>query len=121
MKVLADENVFAPMIEALRKAGHDVTSAGDMGLLGAPDDRIYAAAARGGYVLLTLDKDFTRSRRFNPKRLGGIVVARLFKMRVQDAARILTSAIRSLPPQAVRGRLVIVTREGVRIHSTPYA
>lgn len=121
MRFLADENVYAPMIEALRRAGHTVARAGELGLLGAPDERVFAAAARGRFVLLTLDKDFTRSRRFNPKRVGGIVVGKLFKMPVDEASRILASSIAALSDEAVRGRLVIITRKGVRIRSAPSA
>jgi predicted nuclease of predicted toxin-antitoxin system len=118
VKLLADESVFAPMIEELRRAGHSVADADELGLMGAPDTRVFAAAVRGRYAPLTLDKDFTRARRFNPKRTRGILVAKLFKIPVDRASRILVDAIAALDEEAVRGRLVIITKGGVRIRGT---
>ena len=114
MRVLADESVFAPMVEALRRLGQEVVTAKDAGLLGEPDDRVFAAAVAGKHVLLTLDKDFTRTTLYNPKRCGGIIVARLFRLPVDVATQILIAAMGSLDAVAIRGRVVVVTREGVR-------
>lgn len=119
MKFLADESVFAPMVEGLRRLGHDVRTAKDAGILGQPDERVFAVAISEKRVLLTLDKDFTRTARFNPKRCRGIVVARLFRLPVDEATRILVQAISNLDPEALAGRLVVVTREGVRIGAPP--
>lgn len=117
MRVLADESVFDPRIEALRLAGHEGTSAHAVGLRGKPDDRVYRAAIRGRFVLLTLDKDFTRMSRFNPRRCAAIIVGRRFKLPVRTATRILVEAIGALSESAIRGKLVIITRAGARIRT----
>ena len=114
MKFLADESVFAPMAEALKRLGHDVVTAKDAGLLGQPDERVFARAVADKRVLLTLDTDFTRTR-YNPRRCGGIVVARLFRLPVDEATRILVEAISSMEQTALVGRLAVITREGVRM------
>lgn len=115
MNFLVDESVFAPMAEALKRAEHDVLTAKDAGLLGQPDERIFAQAIADKRVLLTLDTDFTRTARYNPRRCGGIVVARLFRLPVDEATRILVEAISNMDPGALVGRLAVITREGVRM------
>lgn len=117
MRSLANENVFAPMVQALRHAGHWVTTAQEAGLCAADDDRVYRAAVRGRYVLLTLDKDFCRSRRFNPRPTQGIIVGKLYKMPVDEATRVLVSTLAGLSEAAIRGTLVVVTRTGARVRS----
>lgn len=44
MRILANENVFEPIIEFLRKEGHEVISIRDSSLAGATDEEIYRFA-----------------------------------------------------------------------------
>jgi hypothetical protein len=59
----ADENFRKPVVEALRRLGHDVLTAQDAGRagLGIDDDSVLAEAAAAGRILLTQDRrDFIR-------------------------------------------------------------
>src|SRR3990172_5094936 len=98
MKVAADENLFEPIIDYLRKLGHDVLSIRDTSHSGISDDEIYTLACREKRVIMTMDKDFSRILRFPPERCGGIVVVKIYKRPVEE--------------------LVIITPEGVRIRRT---
>jgi predicted nuclease of predicted toxin-antitoxin system len=115
MKILANERVFAPMIAALRADGHHVVTAKDSRLLGARDEEVYRVAVRGQYFLLTMDKDFTKIHRFNPRACAGIIVGKLFKMPVMEATEVLIKTIRELGEEGARSNLVVITREGARI------
>jgi predicted nuclease of predicted toxin-antitoxin system len=55
--LLANENVPAAVIVALRANGHDVASMHETGP-GTPDDQVLALALTEGRNLLTFDKDF---------------------------------------------------------------
>lgn len=57
MRLLADENVEAPVIRQLRAAGHDVLSVSEA-LPGIADEEVLAWASRESCLLLTIDKDF---------------------------------------------------------------
>jgi predicted nuclease of predicted toxin-antitoxin system len=57
MRFLADENLPAPVVRALRALGHDVAYASDT-MRGATDREVLAAAQRELRVLVTFDKDF---------------------------------------------------------------
>lgn len=56
-RLLANENVPAAVIAALRAGGHDVAAMQEDGA-GFPDELVLARALTEGRVLLTFDKDF---------------------------------------------------------------
>ena len=117
MKIIANENVFEPIIDFLRAEGHEVVSVRGSSLAGAPDDEIYKTAVENGYVIVTMDKDFTRTLRFPPDRCGGIIVAKLYKTGVDETTEIFGGFFKTLDENVIRGNLVIITREGVRIRT----
>ena len=115
MKILADENVCDPIVEYLRTAGHSVFDTKRTELAGAPDDEVFARAVKDRLVIVTMDKDFTRMLRFPPARCGGIVVAMLYRMTVDEATAAFRDRFGSLSASQLRGRLTIITRDRVRI------
>lgn len=56
--IYADENVWIPVVEGLRRRGLEVTTAIEADTLGDPDRDQLAHAAANGWVLLTFDDDF---------------------------------------------------------------
>ena len=76
MKILANENLYEPMIDYLRTAGHDVVSCRSRELSGSSDDAVYRKAVAEGRLIVTMDKDFLRMDRFPPSACGGIVVVK---------------------------------------------
>ncbi|WP_255152387.1 DUF5615 family PIN-like protein [Halorarius halobius] len=56
--IYADENVWMPVVEGLRRRDWSVTTAMEEGTLGAPDDEQLAYAADNDWLLLTFDDDF---------------------------------------------------------------
>jgi predicted nuclease of predicted toxin-antitoxin system len=59
MRLIADENIPAGMVAALRAAGHEVVAVAKVAPR-ASDEEVLAAAVAKGLVLLTLDADFGR-------------------------------------------------------------
>lgn len=119
MNFLANENVFQPIVEFLRSEGHEVLDFKRTALAGAPDDAVYERAVRDGLVVVTMDKDFTRMVRFPPNRCGGIIVAKLYRMKLDETTELFKKLFRTLSEDAIRGRLVVMTREGVRFRTAP--
>ena len=76
MKVKLDENVPRSAGAVLAAAGHDVDSVAGENLTGAPDQRIVAAAAAGGRLLITLDRGLGDVRAYPPGSHAGILVLR---------------------------------------------
>ena len=115
MKIFANENLFEPIIDYLRSLGNDVLSIRDCGLSGISDDEVYEKACKENRVIITMDKDFTRIFRFPPERCGGIVVAKIYKRPVDETLTIFRKYYQSIKAEDVKGNLVIITPEGVRI------
>ncbi len=88
MNIIANENVYEPIIEFLRSDGYNVFSIRDSSLSGASDDVIYEKAVKEHLVILTMDKDFSRITRFPPKRCGGIIVVKIYKMTVDKTTEL---------------------------------
>ena len=115
MKIFANENLFEPIIDYLRSLGNDVLSIRDSGLSGISDDDVYKRACKENMVIITMDKDFTRTFRFPPERCGGIVVAKIYKRTVDETLTIFKKIYQSIKEEDIKGNLIIITPEGVRI------
>ena len=75
-KLYSNENFPQPVVEALRKLGHDVLTSQDAGNahLAIPDEDVLEYAVKDGRAVLTLNrKDFIRLRRRAPLHSGIIV------------------------------------------------
>ncbi len=115
MNIIANENVFEPIIEFLRSEGHNVISVRHSSLSGASDDEIYEKAVKEELIILTMDKDFSRIIRFPPQRCGGIIVVKLYKMTVDKTTELFKKNFNTMDKKKIEGQLVIITKDGVRI------
>lgn len=68
MRLLADENLYEPIITHMRSLGHNVLSIRDAGLSGISDDEVYNRACKENRVIITMDRDFARTFRFPPEK-----------------------------------------------------
>lgn len=117
MNILANENLYDPIVHFLIREGHDVLDTKRTALAGAPDEEVFQRAIRDQRVIVTMDKDFTRMLRFPPDRCGGIIVVKLYRLKVDDATALFARQFRALGEQAIRGKLIILTRDAVRIRT----
>jgi len=115
VKIFANENLFEPIIDYLRSLGNEVLSIRDSSLSGISDDDVYEKACKENMVIITMDKDFTRIFRFPPERCGGIVVAKIYKRPVDETLTIFKKYYQSIKEEDIKGNLVIITPEGIRI------
>ena len=76
MRFLANENVEAAIVEALRRAGHDVLEVGRIDP-GIDDEAVVRFADREGRILITNDKDFGGILFLQGKRIPGVLLLRL--------------------------------------------
>ncbi len=114
MKIIADENVFEPIIDFLKDEGHEVINVRTNGLPGMSDDKIYSLAVAQQLVIITMDKDFSRMIRFPPERCGGIIVVKLYRMTVKRVTDLFKRYFRTFEPAKITRKLVIITPEGTK-------
>jgi predicted nuclease of predicted toxin-antitoxin system len=117
MECLADENVEAPIVAALRHAGHDVLYIIDLG--GSPsDNQIIDLACSTGRILLTNDKGFGEQVFRRQRTLPGVV---LLRFRDEDAlvkAQVLSKVMQQFGHQ-LTGMFTVVTLRRVRMRALP--
>lgn len=95
MRILADENLPAPAVAALRERGHAVFSACTE-MPGAPDTEVLARAQAEDRVLITFDKDFGElAFRHGLPASCGVVLFRLSSSSLDEAVRAVVAALES--------------------------
>jgi predicted nuclease of predicted toxin-antitoxin system len=105
----ANENFPQPVVEELRRLGHDVLTIQESGKAGqaVPDEEVLATAVEKGRILLTLNrKHFLRLHRESADH-AGIVVCTLDKDFLGQAGRIHAALMEAGDP---RRQLIRVNR-----------
>ena len=115
-RLLADENISHPAVEALRGAGHDVHAILE-DARGAPDEKVLAAARAQSRILLTFDLDL--GQLVFERRLGvppGIIVIRDVPQTLSDTVQLII-ALFDRQDLTFEGQFTVVT--GARIRQRP--
>ncbi len=100
LRLYADECVDARVVAGLRRRGVNITTAGDQGLLGRPDEHHLLRAAELGRIVVTCDGDFlrlVRERTERRERHDGLIFI-LPRTTVGDAVRAIALAAEVLDP-----------------------
>lgn len=118
MRLLADENVPLPSVDALHAAGHDVASV-SRDDPGAPDTQVLARAAGEDRLIITFDRDFGElvfARNASGK--PGIVLLRFVPRSPTEAADLLVELL-GRTDLALVGFFTVVDRDHVRQRRLP--
>jgi predicted nuclease of predicted toxin-antitoxin system len=116
VKLLADENIDASVVEALRADGHDVLYVAEM-QRGIDDEQVLSLAQSTQSILLTEDKDFGFLVYRQRKVTGGVVLVRLpgvpndakadlVKQSIRNHAEKLSNAFSVISPGFMRIRTI---------------
>lgn len=113
MILLADENVDAPIVAALRAAGHRVDYVRELDP-GIDDHTVLALANADDALLLTSDKDF--GELVFRRRLvhAGVVLFRLAGLSMKRKSRIIADAL-AAHGNEMQGAFSLVTAGHIRI------
>ncbi len=115
MKLLLDENLSPLHARLLRSLGHDAVSVVELGLSGADDSIVRAAAIESGRILVTLDGDFANLLRYPPAQTPGVMRFRLHPATEEAIDAAIRWAVARLAETDVAGRLVVVDEKKIRI------
>ncbi len=113
MRILADENIDAALIDWLRGQDHDVLAVRDT-MRGASDERVLSLALEDARILLTSDKDFGDLvfRRGLPTE--GVVLLRFHTASRREFMELFVSHCPDMFSQAP-GNFVIATNSMFRV------
>jgi len=119
VKLKLDENLPTSARARLEALGLDVDTVVDEGLGGRSDPDVWTAAQAAGRLLVTLDLDFSDTRRFAPGTHCGIVLIRLPDAEQRRAADFLHAWF-SLPDALTWSRcFVVATPTKLRVLRPP--
>ena len=115
MKFKLDECLDVRLADLFSDAGHDVKTAFEEKLSGAPDEYVYSVCLQGARILLTQDMDFSNPFRFSPLPSQGIIVLRNPSQLLAEAEYLVRTVIMKIPEESPQGHLWIVDRQRIRI------
>ncbi len=125
MRYLVDENLSPRLAEHLRARGYTASHVGDVGLRGAPDEKIAVWAARGRWTVVTQDNDFFGILSAQSSLRPSVIklVQRGPQGLVGSAAQIehLARILPRLQVRLQRGAAVTVHRDTHRVLALPLA
>jgi predicted nuclease of predicted toxin-antitoxin system len=117
LKLLCDEGVDRPIVDALRGAGHDVSYIAEMHP-GVSDDEVLAIAAKDQAVVVTIDKDFGELVFRQGRVHHGVLLVRLHGFNASDKARIVVGAVAE-HGEELPGAFAVIDRNRMRVRRGP--
>lgn len=117
MRLLCDEGVDRPIVDALRRAGQEVSYVAELSP-GIDDDEVLARAAEEQAVLVTVDKDFGELVYRQGRIHHGVLLIRLHGLAASDKAQIVVGAVADHGAE-LPGAFAVIDRNRIRIRRIP--
>jgi len=118
MRILVDENLYAPVAKMLEALGHDILDLKKDGLRGLTNGEVYNICQRENRILLTMDRDFGNILLYPPESTPGVIVVSLGRLSVNRALDLLSSFFAQYTEEQIRGRIIILEPARVRVRSS---
>jgi len=115
MRVLADQDVYQMPIEWLRKEGHDVATARELGMERAADEALLRKAETLDRRFLTRDKDFGALIFLHGELSAGVILLRITPTTVDGVHRELGRLVQEYTEEQLRDLFCVVEPNRYRI------
>jgi len=119
MKLLLDQGLPRSTVLHLRNQQVEAVHVGDRGLATATDSKILDVGRQEGMVVVTLDADFHALLALSRVTGPSVIRIRIEGLRGEDLARLLVSVLQICDDDLLKGAMVPVTENGVRIRRLP--
>lgn len=121
MRFLIDESLSRTVAARLGEAEHDAVHVGDLGLLGATDDVVMAAALEGDRVLVSADTDFGTLLALTGAPGPSVVILRRGDHRPAAQASLLLANLSVFEEASGEGFIAVIDADRIRMRSLPIA
>ena len=119
MKLLLDQGLPRSTVLHLQNTGIEAIHVGDRDLSTAPDSKILNFGRQEGMVVVTLDADFHRLLALSGLTEPSVVRIRIESLRGEALAKLLFSVLQICSDDLLKGAMVSVTENGIRIRRLP--
>lgn len=119
MRFLTDQDVWRVTGDFLRACGHDVRSAGEVGLAQASDEQLLAYAHGEGRILLTRDKGFGSLVFVGRREHSGVILLRIAPETVEAVHRELERLLAEHGQEDLRRCFVVIEPGRHRVRRAP--
>jgi predicted nuclease of predicted toxin-antitoxin system len=116
---MVDENLSQRVAVLLAESGHDAVHVGDLGLLGADDDKVLEAAVTEGRTLVTADTDFGAMLALSGSAEPSVLLLRGPGRRAEQRVGLVLRAIEASAETLEAGAIVVVESNLLRIRILP--
>jgi predicted nuclease of predicted toxin-antitoxin system len=114
MKLFLDQMLRAELGDLLRREGHDVRRAGEVGKGRADDAEILEQACCEDRILITLDEHFGDWVVLPLSRHPGVVRVKVHPASTENIARLLLPFLSGRQADSFRNRLIILSLRNIR-------
>lgn len=120
-QLLLDQNIPVGVAIWVRASKPEwvVIHTSEVGLSGAPDDKVFAWAQQRGAAILTFDEDFADRRSFLVGKHHGIIRLRVWPTTVEQIQAAISRLIAGIETKDLNGSLVIIDAKKIRIRKYP--
>ncbi len=115
MRFLIDQDVYQVTVDQLKQWGHDVTTARELGMHRASDERLLARAREAEWILVTRDKDFGALSFLKESLSTGVILLRLTPMTVEMVHRELGLLLNEQAEDELKSLFCVVEPHRYRI------
>jgi len=115
VKFLLDQNISPRVTRYLAEQGHDVHDTRGLRMYSASDDQLWDLAVSEERFFITFDLDFSDLRKYPPSQNCGTIVFRTRSTTSATVIRLLDTILHEYPEHTLRGKVVIVTENQLRM------
>lgn len=119
MRFLVDESLQSHVADLLVDNGYDAVHVSHIGLQGAPDETVLAAADGDSRILITADTDFGTLLALSGAAKPSVILLRRPGRRSVERARIVLTVLQLAGEVLDRGAVVTVEPTRMRIRELP--
>ncbi len=119
MRFLVDESLQRHVADLLIHNGHNAVHVSDIGLRGAPDETVLAAAGEDSRILITADTDFGTLLALSGAAQPSVILLRRPGRGSAERAQIVLTVVDLVSEALHRGAVITVETTRVRVRELP--
>ena len=112
IRILADENIPAKIIELLEKENFNIKRAPR----GTDDNEIANIAKSENRIIITFDRDFGNILLFPPQQYSGIIFIRIRPPLINTTFSAILNLLKLVKPEEFKGKLFVLLAHGFRVY-----